>query len=124
MDWNDDPIVVREKTKLFTKIGCFFGIVIIGPLVIILLAWSFFHTFFPTEKELLISHSPNQINKIEIVQIEEFPDPILRIKYDDKFITKTKLPDDITVEWAHDYEANVILTKHGRKPDIVSVEFN
>ena len=124
MDWNDNHIVDREKTKLFTKIGCFFGIVIIGPLVIILLAWSFFHTFFPNETELLVSHSPNNINKIEIIRIEEFPDPILRIKYDTKSISKTKLPDNISVEWKNDFEANVILTKFGREPDIVKVQFN
>ena len=124
MDWNENHLVGREKTKLFTKIGCFYGIVIIGPLVILLLIWSFIHTFFPNETELVVSHSPNNINKIEIIRVEEFPAPILRIKYDNKYITKTKLPDDISVEWKNDFEANVILTKYGREPAIVKVEFN
>ena len=74
MDWHDNHILEREKTKLYTKIGC--------------------------------------------------PDPTHRIMYDDKFITKTKIPDDISVEWKHDYEANVILTKQGREPDSVKVELN
>lgn len=36
---------------------------------------------------------------------------------------KTKLSDNISVERKNDYEANVILAKQGREPEIVKVEF-
>ncbi|MBP1917457.1 hypothetical protein J2Z23_004463 [Lederbergia galactosidilyticus] len=53
----------------------------------------------PRETQLKISHSPNHINNMKIVKLNEFPNPTLRIKYDHKYITKTKLPDHISVEW-------------------------
>lgn len=123
MNRNGDYIEGREKTKFLTKIGCFFGTVIIGPLVILLITWILYHTFFPNETQLMVSESPNNKNKIEIVRIEDFPDPTIKINYDNKYILKTKLPDNISVEWKNDHEANVILSKQGREPDIIKVEF-
>lgn len=122
MDWNDNYVEEREKTKLLTKIGCFWAI-FIGSLVTLLIIWFLFQTFFPNETQLMLSHSPNDKNKIEIVRIEDFPDPTLRINYDNKSIMKTKLPDNISVEWTNDYEADIFLTKQGREPDVVKVEF-
>lgn len=119
MDWNDNS-VEREKTKLFTKIGCLFGVVILGLLAISVVVWYISST---QETRLEISHSPNNINSIEIVKKDDFPDPTIRIKYDDKSIMKTKIPDKITVEWKNDYKAVVILTRQGREPDIVDIEF-
>src|SRR5699024_6558264 len=123
MDWNADYIEEREKTKFATKTGCFFGIVIMGILIITLIIWLLYHVFVPNESQLIVSDSPNNKNKIEIVSVEDFPDPTLRINYDNNSIMKTKLPNDISVEWRNDYEADVILAKQGRKPDIVKVEF-
>lgn len=119
MDWNDNS-VEQEKTKLLTKIGCLFGVVILGILVILIVAWYISNS---QETQLEISHSPNNINSIEIVKKDDFPDPTIRINYDDKSIMKTKIPDKITVEWKNDYQAIVILTKQGREPDIVDIEF-
>lgn len=119
MGW-DDNSVEREKTKLLTNIGCLFGVVILGLLAISIVVWCISST---QETRLKISHSPNNINSIEIVKKDDFPDPIIRIKYDDKSIMKTKIPDKITVEWKNDYQAIVILTKQGRKPDMVDIEF-
>ena len=121
MDWNDDHIVDREKTKHLTGIGCFLGIVILGLLVILIPAWLYFS--YPEETQLKVSHSPNNINTIEVVRIEEFPDPTLRINYDNNSVMKTKMPDNISVQWEDDYKANIILTGQGREPDIVKVEF-
>lgn len=94
-----------------------------GILIITLIIWLLYHVFVPKETQLMVSDSPNNKNKIEIVRVEDFPDPTLRINYDNNSIMKTKLPNDISVEWRNDYEADVILAKQGRKPDIVKVEF-
>lgn len=123
MDWNTDYMEEQEKTKFATKIGCCFGIVLIGILIIALVICLLYNIFIPNETQLIVSDSPNNKNKIEIVRIEDFPDPTLRINYDNNSIMKTKLPDDISVEWISDYEADVILTKQGRETDIVKVEF-
>ncbi|WP_413380971.1 hypothetical protein [Alkalihalobacillus sp. 1P02AB] len=122
MDWNEDDSLERQKTKLLTGIGCFLGLVFLVLLVILALGWLFFLKS-PEETQLEVSFSPNDINKIEVVKVDAFPDPILRIKYDDKSIMKTKLPQIISIEWKNDYEAEVILTRRGREPDIVKVEF-
>jgi len=36
---------------------------------------------------------------------------------------KTTIPDNISVQWDNDFEANVILNKQGREPGIVKIEF-
>lgn len=122
MDWNNDQIVDREKTKLSTKFGCFFGIVILMLLIILVPVWFYFS--YPDETQLKVSHSPNNVNIIQIVKKDDFPNPTLRIYYGDEYISRTKLPDNISVEWENDYEADVILTRQGREPDIVKVKFN
>lgn len=118
---NDDHLVNAQKTKFLTGIGCFFAVIILGLIVVILPAWLFFSQ--PKETQLTVSHSPNNINTIEVVRIEDFPDPTIIIKYDNKSVMKTKLPDKISVKWKDDYEADVVLTKQGREPDIVKVTF-
>ncbi|MGD6793917.1 hypothetical protein [Metabacillus indicus] len=120
MDWNDNDKSEREKTKLLTKIGCFFSAVILGLLIISTVAWSLLS---PQETRLKVSESPNQVNSIEIVKRDDFPSPSIRINYGNKSIMKTKIPDEISVEWKSDYEAVVTLTKRGRDPDVVHVEF-
>lgn len=122
MDWNDNSVEI-EKTKLFTKIGCLIGVFIFVLLAISVVVWYVFSIFSYQEKTLELSHSPNNINSIEIVMTNDFPDPTIKIKYDDKSIMKTKIPDEITVEWKNDYQAIVILAKQGREPDIVDLEF-
>lgn len=122
MNGEDDYILNKQKAKLFTGIGCFFWIVILVLVVVLVPVWLYFS--YPEETQLMVSHSPNNINTIEIVRIDEFPDPTLRINYDDKSIMKTKLPDDLSVEWENDYEANVILIRQKREPDVVKIKFN
>ncbi|KGA96051.1 hypothetical protein AJ85_12100 [Alkalihalobacillus alcalophilus ATCC 27647 = CGMCC 1.3604] len=122
MDRDEGDGIEQQKTKLLTGIGCFLGLVFLMLLVIFAVGWLFFTKSFE-ETQLEVSFSPNDINKIEVVKVDEFPDPILRIKYDDKSIMKTKLPQNISIEWKNDYEAEVILTRRGSEPDIVKVEF-
>ncbi|WP_339148980.1 MULTISPECIES: hypothetical protein [unclassified Sutcliffiella] len=123
MDWNTVNNEEREETKFYTKIGCFFGVVIIGLLIIAFIIGISYRVFVPSEIQLMVSDSPNNKNKIEIVRVEDFPDPTLRINYDNNSIIKTNLPDDISIEWKNDYEANVILVRQGQEPDVVKVEF-
>ncbi|MBM7542800.1 hypothetical protein [Amphibacillus cookii] len=118
----DDYNLNEQKVKFLTGIGCFWVIVILVLMVVSVPVWLYFS--YSEETQLLVSHSPNNIKTIEIVRIEDFPDPTLRINYDNKSIMKTKLPDNISVEWENDYEANVILTRQKREPDIVKIEFN
>lgn len=111
----------KQKAKLQTGIGCFFGIAVFGLLVILVPVWLFLS--YSDETQLNVSHSPNGVNTIEIVKKDDFPDPTIRIKYDDKNIMKTIIPDTISVQWESDFEAEVILTKHGREPSVVEVKF-
>ncbi|KIL53154.1 hypothetical protein [Jeotgalibacillus campisalis] len=120
MDWNDDS-VEQEKTKFSTKMGCLFIPVALGISVISIAAW---YILSSQETQLKISHSPNQLNSIEIVKKHDFPDPTIRIYYDDKNVMKTQIPDKTTVEWKNDYQAIVTLTKQGQEPDIVDIEFD
>ncbi len=120
MDWNDNDRVEGEETKLVTKFGCFFTAVIVGFLIISTVAWYLLST---QETRLKVSESPNHVNSVEIVKRDDFPSPSIRINYKNKSIMKTKIPDEISVEWKSDYEAVVTLTKQGREPDIVHVDF-
>lgn len=120
MDWNDNGNVDVEKAKFLTKIGCFIWIVL-GILFFFVPAWLYFS--YSEETRLKVSYSPNNINAIEIIRKDNFPDPTIRINYDNKSIMKTKIPADISVEWKNDYEAFVILTMQGREPQVVNIEF-
>lgn len=119
---NNNYKLYKQKAKLQTGIGCFFSVAIIGLIIIIIPIW--FLLSYSDETLLKVSHSPNNINTIEIVKKEDFPDPTIRIKYDDQNIMKTKIPDTVSVEWDNDYEAEVILTSHGKTPSVVKVNFN
>ena len=111
----------RQKAKIQTGMGCFFSVIIFGLLLIIVPIWLLF--FHSDEKVLKVSHSPNHVNKIEVVKKNDFPDPTIRIKYDDKNIMKTTIPDTILVEWDNDFEAKVILIIQGQERNIVELKF-
>jgi hypothetical protein len=120
MRWNDNHNVEQEKTKFLTKIGCFFSVVTLGLFVVIVIAWFISSS---QETQLKVSRSPNKTNSIEIVKKDDFPDPTIRINYDNKSIIKTNIPEKITVEWKNDYEAVVILTKQGRERETIKLKF-
>ncbi|MBY7144788.1 hypothetical protein KFZ56_17350 [Virgibacillus sp. NKC19-3] len=74
----------------------------------------------------MVNQSPNGENKIEFYKVAEFPDPTLKIKYGNRYINKLNVlpnPDNISVEWKNDKEANVLLNENGREPDIEKIEF-
>lgn len=79
--WEEDNYSLhKQKEKLQTGIGCFFGIVILGLLVILIPIWLLFS--YDGDKSLKISHSPHNVNTIEVIQKGDFPQPMIRIKYD------------------------------------------
>lgn len=128
MNSNDSHIegkirMTAQKTKVLAILGCS-GTIVLGFLVVLLSAWIYLdYAFTPEITELKVSHSPNNKNKIIINKIGEFPDPTLKIQYGNRYIIKTKVPDNISVEWKNDDEADVILTRQGWEPDIEKVEF-
>lgn len=120
--WEEDNYSLnKQKAKLQTGIGCFFGIIILGLLVILIPIWLLFS--YDGDESLKISHSPNNVNTIEVIQKEDFPKPTIRIKYDQNSIMKTTIPDKISIQCKNDFEADVILTRQGKEPDIVKVLF-
>lgn len=121
LDAEDDYILNRQKAKLQTSIGCFFGIIFLGLLVILVPIWLLLG--YSEEAQLKMSHSPNNINTIEVIKKDDFPDPTLIIKYDNESIMKNTIPDTISVNWNNDFEAKVILTKLGQDPSVIEVKF-
>lgn len=115
-----------RKTKIIAILGCF-GTIILGILVILLSAWILLlYMTTPTETHIMTSQSPNEKNRVEFFRIEEFPDPILKIKYDNRYIIKMNIlpsSDKISVEWKNDKEANIILDGNGKEPDVEEVKF-
>src|SRR5690625_594903 len=123
MSGEDDYIFSKQKAKLQIGLGCFFGVIVLGLLVIAIPIWLFI-SISDNEEQLKVSHSPNNINTIEVVVKNEFPHQLSTIiKYDNKSITKTNRPDKVSIEWHNDYEADVIFIKQSRDPEIVTVEF-
>ncbi len=51
--------------------------IIVGLLIVSLFIWILYRLFVPNEIPLMGSDSSNNINKIEIVRIEDFLDPTL-----------------------------------------------
>lgn len=115
-----------QNTKTLAILGCL-GTIILGVLVILLSAWILLlYMTTPKETHIMTSESPNEKNRIEFFRIEEFPDPILKIKYDNRYIIKMNIlpsSDRISVEWKNDKEANVILDGNGKEPDVEGVKF-
>jgi len=87
MDEMDNYNLNRQKAKLQIGIGCFFSVVIVGLLVILVPIWLL--SSHSDETLLIVSHSPNEVNVIEVVKKDDFPDPTIRIKYDNQNIMKT-----------------------------------
>src|SRR5690625_7493409 len=91
MSGEDDYIFSKQKAKLQIGLGCFFGVIVLGLLVITIPIWLFI-SISDNEEQLKVGHSPNNINTIEVVVKNEFPHQLSTIiKYDNKSITKTKI---------------------------------
>lgn len=122
--------ITAQKTKILAILGCS-GTIILGILIVLLSAKIFLdYISTPEETQIMTSESPNGKNKIEFFKIDEFPDPILKIKYDNRYIIKQgilPIPDNISVEWKNDKEADVLINGPGKatekKPEIEEIEF-
>lgn len=118
--------MTAQKTKTLAILGCS-GTIILGVLVILLSAWIFWdYITKPEETQIMTSESPNEKNRIEFFKVNEFPDPILKIKYDNRYIIKRSIlpiANKISVEWKNDKEANVILDGKGKEPHVEEIKF-
>lgn len=118
--------MTAQKTKTLAILGCFWSI-ILGGIVILLSAWIFWdYITTPTETQIMTSDSPNEKNRIEFFKIDGFPDPILKIKYDNRYIIKQNIlptPDRISVKWKNDQEATITLDGKGNEPDVEEIKF-
>ncbi|UKS66382.1 hypothetical protein [Rossellomorea marisflavi] len=110
----EDEIEI-EQTKNLTRVGCLLAVVIPILLLPFIIGWLFFRT---GETTLEVSSSPHDVHTIEVVKVDEFPDPVVDIRYGDQVITKTKIPDEIKIHWDDDEHATVIFTKGDRKQTI------
>lgn len=126
MNHHDDIIEYKkslQKMKVLAIFGCL-STILIGMIVTAISAWLLWgYIWTPGVKELQVSHSPNNENIITIYQVNEFPDPILKIEYGDQEITKTKIPDKITIEWENDVKAQIMLHRNGEDDQIEYVQF-
>lgn len=111
---HEDEIDIR-KTKNLTGIGCLLAVVLPILLLPFIIGWLFFRA---GETTLEISSSPHDVHTIEVVKVDEFPDPVINIRYGDQVMTKTKIPDDIKIHWESDQKATVTLIKGDRKQTI------
>lgn len=122
MDFKDsaerNAKINAQKTKTLTSIGCF-GVVVIIILVLLFSTWTFLgYLFTPQETQFMVSESPNEKNQIEFLKVDEFPTPTLKIKYDNRSITKpTIVPklENLAVEWRSNQEAVIILKGKGEE---------
>lgn len=121
----EDYKTLKQKTFLKYALGCFFGLVIIGLVVIGISIWLISSIIKSDEKQLVISHSPNDINIIEVIAKNEFPHQISTIiQYGEESITKMYRPDNISIEWHNDYEAEIIFTINSKEADTFFVKFD
>ena len=135
MDWNDDHLVIQEETKLLSKMGCLFWIVLLGLCMMWYPSKMIYHVFFPPEKQLLVSDSPNRKNQIKVVaRKDDFPKPLLTIKiqYGDTNIDRiirTKKNIDIrsehvSVKWENDDKASVVIQVEDHEPIMQEIMFD
>lgn len=124
MSTENDYKFYKQKAFLKLALGCFFGLTIIGVVVIGISTWALSSIFKPDETQLFTSDSPNEINTIEIIAKNEFPHQISTIiLYGDESIVKMYRPDNISIEWHNDYEADVIFSRNLRDQETIFIKF-
>lgn len=113
----------KNKTKALAILGCS-GSIFLG-IIVILLSGKMLLDYIFTPEETLIKTipSPNDEYTIELYRIDEFPDPSLKIKYDNRYIIKPNTSvNQVSIEWKSDKEADVIIDK-GNEPQIENITF-
>ncbi|WP_440895573.1 hypothetical protein ACS127_13565 [Amphibacillus sp. Q70] len=136
---NDEKVFDEEiqRTKKKAKRSCliWIGIFVLIPILFVVynIAWFSYQVIFK-ETTLEISHSPNEINTIEVVERGEsfsFGLSAVRIKYGRKRID-TQIGNDggtlnefnVSVNWEDDYNAIVTLYGDEQEPEIIEISFN
>lgn len=121
-----------KRTKKRAKWGCFIWafILIFGP--IILFVGKFLYATEIKERILIVSHSPNDMNTIEIVEkgaAAFFGPSSVRIKYENQHIEriisndgKTLDGSNVSIRWKSDDTA--IITLDGEEQFPETIEFN
>lgn len=120
-----------ERSKKRAKWGCLIWacILIVGPIVVIVSLFSYEMYF--KESTIVISHSPNNENTIEVVEKGEaawFGPSSIRIKYGSRHIDrsigndgKTIDSSNISVRWVNDEAFVVTLYGEEQEPETVEI---
>ncbi|CDO04277.1 hypothetical protein BN988_02831 [Oceanobacillus picturae] len=129
MDIEKDPNRDIEQTKKRTKWGClsWAAILLFGPIIIFIGIFSF--EMFIKEKTLVISHSPNDINTIEVVEKGQpawFGPSLVKVKYDSKHIERSVKNDgkilresNFAIQWENDNEATITIYGEEQYSDVI-----
>src|SRR5699024_6742836 len=129
MDIDQDFNRDIELTKKRAKWGCLTWAVILlfGPIIIFVGVFSF--EMFFKEKTLVISHSPNENNTIEVVEKGQpafFGPSSVRIKYGSKYIDrsvgndgKTLQDSNFAIHWENDNEATITIYGEEQSPEVI-----
>lgn len=132
--WSDDEMEADlHRTKFFSGIGCFIWAIVLF-LIIAIPTVKFFANLYDEiilkEKELVVSQSPNKINKLEVLQkgsSVSFGDATILIRYKNKEM-KTHISNDgkdihpstdISIIWKNDEEATITLDGEQQFPEII-----
>jgi hypothetical protein len=131
--WPDDEIEEDlHRTKFLSGIGCFIWIIILGAVIAIPTVKFLNYLYVEIklkEKDLVVSQSPNKINKLEVLQKGSGFGPgdaniIIRYKNNEM---KTRIsndgkniyPPDILINWKNDEEATITLEGEQQPPEII-----
>lgn len=130
--YDDDDIESNvQKTKFLSGIGCLLWTLILTILIVTPIAYyggKFIYDMKFKENTLVVSKSPNQLHRIEVVEVGGpvfFGPSKVRIKYENHYIDRsigndgaTLQPSNVSVNWENDQEAIITLDGHEQDPEI------
>ncbi len=121
-----------RNIKKRAKLGCLIWTVILTILFVLPIVWvvgRFIYDIEYREYPLVVSHSPNNINTIEIVEVGGpylFGPSRVRIKYESIQIKRilsnrgaSISKENVIVDWESDYKATITLFGDEQEPDII-----
>lgn len=121
-----------ELVKARTKFGCLIWSIILVILPIILFIGVFSYEMYFKEKTLLVSHSPNEIKTIKIVEKGEpafFGPSTVRIKYGRQYMERSVANDgkmlqdtNFVIHWENENEATITIDGEEQAAEII--QFN
>jgi len=129
MDMDKNFKTDMERTKVWSKFGClaWFIILILGP-IIFFIGFVVYEMHFK-ETSLLVSHSPNGTNTIEVVEKGEpafFGPSSVRIKSGWEHIERSVSNDgkklqesNAAVRWENDHEATITIYGEEQSPEVI-----